>query len=344
MTEAPRPGAAPAGDARPEDAGTDGGARPADASSERRPAGGSGRPRTFAEGARNFAPDFLQEMFANPLDAGYFDAAERRRRKGPPSAGSRRFGFGLRTVALVLTGLLLAIAYQQTVAAKPEQNKVTSGLAGDVRARQQSTDALEAQADTLRAEVTRLRNASLTSTDAQQLTNLEAVTGLGPVRGDGAVIVMSDGPVPTNPVTGQPQGANLGQVLDVDLQAVTNELWRDGAEAITIDGQRLTSTTTIRAAGSAILVDFVPVKQPYQIQAIGPGNLAQTFRDSPTGAQYERFTQSYGMHFQVRSRDNLSLPAVPDVQLRYAGVPGASPPPSPARSPRSANPSPSGGH
>jgi uncharacterized protein YlxW (UPF0749 family) len=291
------------------------------------------------EAPRTYAPDFLQEMFANPLDAGYFDAAERRERLGPPGTSSRRFGVVIRTIALVATGLLLAIAYQQTVAARPETNAVQKGLLSDIQTQQTTTDALARQADALRAEVTKSRNASLDSGVVRQLTDLEAATGLGPVRGDGVMVSMSDGPAPIDPVTNQPEGQYLGQVLDLDLQTVTNELWRDGAEAIAINGQRLTATSTIRTAGLAILVDFVPLAEPYVISAIGPGDLGKSLRDSPTGAQYERFISSYGMHFTITSHDNLSLPSAPDPQLTYATT-GS--PPSPA--PPSPTPSPSGGH
>ena len=135
------------------------------------------------EAARTYAPDFLQEMFANPLDASYFDAAERRKVAGPPTPSSRRLGFVLRMIALVGTGLLLAIAYQQTIAAKPETNKVTTGLVNDVHTQQKATDQLAQNANTLRTEVTKLRNASLDAGAVKALTNLEAQTGLGPVTG-----------------------------------------------------------------------------------------------------------------------------------------------------------------
>ncbi|HEY2793843.1 MAG TPA: DUF881 domain-containing protein [Micromonosporaceae bacterium] len=287
------------------------------------------------EAARTYTPDFLQEMFANPLDAGYFDAAERRKSAGPLRASSRRIGFVLRMIALVGTGLLLAVAYQQTVAAKPETNKVTTGLVKDVHTQQKSTDGLAQKANTLRTEVTKLRNASLDAGSVKALTNLEAQTGLGPVAGSGAVVTMSDGPAPLDPITNQPEGNYLGRVQDLDLQTITNELWREGAEAISINGQRLTSTSTIRTAGDAILVDLVPLSEPYVISAIGPDNLAQQLQSSDVGATYERFISSYGMHFSIAKDDRLSLPAAPDPQLQYATV---IPPSAPA------TPSPSGGH
>ena len=169
---------------------------------------------------------------------------------------ARRFGLTLRTIALILTGLLLTIAYQQTVAAKPATNKAQKGLVADVRQRQTDTDNLERQAAALRLQVTKLRNAALNSSDVQHLTNLEAATGLGAVTGDGAIVTIASGPAPVNPVTNQPEGTYYGRVQDNDLQFLTNELWLEGAEAISINGQRLTATSTIRTAGNAILVDF----------------------------------------------------------------------------------------
>jgi uncharacterized protein YlxW (UPF0749 family) len=150
------------------------------------------------------------------------------------------------------------------------------------------------------------------------------------------IVSISDGPAPVNPVTGQPQGVYLGRVQDNDLQILVNELWRRGAEAVSINGQRLTATSAIRTAGNAILVDFVPLQEPYRISAIGP-KLAPKLRDSPIGHQYEGFITSYGMHFTIESHDNLSLSAAPDPQLKYATTPAPPSPPPPS-------PTPSGGH
>ena len=71
------------------------------------------------------------------------------------------------------------------------------------------------------------------------------------------------------------RGGPRGRVQDGDLQLVVNALWAAGAEAVSINGQRLGPTTAIRFAGEAVLVDFRPVTSPYEISAIGdPGRAA----------------------------------------------------------------------
>ena len=67
-------------------------------------------------------------------------------------------------------------------------------------------------------------------------------------------------------------------MLDIDLQILVNGLWESGAEAISINGHRLSNLTAIRGAGDAITVDYRSLTRPYQIEAIGdPRTLPASF-------------------------------------------------------------------
>jgi uncharacterized protein YlxW (UPF0749 family) len=236
-------------------------------------------------------------------------------------------------------GLLLAVAYHQAVAQAPAESRTRDKLVSDVKSQRAQTDQLQRRDDRLRSEVARDRDRALSSDssgarDAQRLRRLEAATGLVKVAGPGVTVTLSDAPDPEDPVTGQASSDNLGQVLDLDLQYVVNELWRDGAEAISVDNQRLGSTSTIRTAGEAILVDFRPVSSPYQIRAVGPAAMGSRFESSGTAARYRDYAKRYQMGFSVSGADELTLPAAPDPQLRYArpaGEPSVSPSPSRSR-------------
>jgi uncharacterized protein YlxW (UPF0749 family) len=271
-----------------------------------------------------YAPDFVTELFRNPLDPGYAQAAARRGKGGGPSRASRLGGFSARSVALAAAGFLLAIAYHQTVAAHPQANQIRTNLVNDVKARQAETDAMQKRADDLRDQVTRQREAALAGTDTGALRALEAGAAVVRVRGGGVQVRLVDAPNQVDPVTGKAT-RNLGKVQDRDLQLVCNELWHDGAEAIAVNGERLTATSTIRTAGETILVDFRPIMSPYQVDAIGPGDLDKTFSGSATGQLFRDLVTDYHMQVSVKSQRSLTLPAAADPQLHFATpVPGPS--------------------
>ncbi|MEH1169546.1 DUF881 domain-containing protein [Micromonospora sp. CPCC 205539] len=277
---------------------------------------------------RVFAPDFLTELFRNPLDPGYADAAAARRRasSGEPVRGWRAWpARSVSLVVVVLLGFLFSIAYRQTLEEEPARSQARSGLVAQIKDRASETDRLSTRADQLREEVGRQRDAALSGSAAARLRDLEASTGLGRVRGDGVLVRLADAPGNADAVTGA--GAGPPRVLYSDLQGVANALWSAGAEAVSINGQRLTATSTIRSAGEAILVDFRPVTGPYEVSAIGPGSLKRRFEDSRNAALMRRVAQEAGLSFSVRDADDLTLPAAPEPQLRYAKPP-VSPSPS----------------
>jgi uncharacterized protein YlxW (UPF0749 family) len=265
---------------------------------------------------RVFAPDFLTELFRNPLDPGYADAAARKAVEGGPTGAERRVLSGITLVTLVALGFLFVVAYQQTIADAPASTKARAALVQQVQSRRERTDQLQQHADQLGDEVSRLRERELGDATATGLRNLEAATGLAAVKGDGARIKLADGPTPVNAVTGERNTA--ARVKDTDLQLATNALWSLGAEAITINGQRLTATSTIRQAGEAVLVDLQPVTTPYEVVAIGPGDLAKKFRDGYAGRFFQELVTRYGMSFSAADARNVTLPAATELKLRVA--------------------------
>ncbi len=276
--------------------------------------------------AERFNPDFLTELFRDPLDAAYAAAAKRRAKRGPEPAWSRLSGRAAGLLSVVAVGFLFAVAYRHVVAAEPEITRTRAGLVSEVHAKQAETDDLQRRAEELRAAVDRERAEALAGGEAAQLRNLAAAAGLGRVSGDGLVIEVRDAPADTDPLTGKPRSDNPGRVRDRDLQGLVNGLWDAGAEAIAINGQRLSTTSTIRAAGAAILVDFKPVASPYAVSAIGPGDLDRRFERSRDGQLFRALARRYNMGVVVREQRDLTLPAATDPQLRYAHPLGRTPP------------------
>lgn len=274
---------------------------------------------------RTFTPDFLTELFRNPLDPGYAAAAERKARGDGPAGATKRVISGITALTLAALGFLLVVAYQQTMAEEPARSRAHDELVEQVENRRADTVALQDRADRLRGEVATLRERQLGGAAVARLRNLEAATGLAPVRGGGARITLTDGPTAIDPLTGERK--TEAQVKDTDLQFAANALWSGGAEAIAVNGQRLTATSTIRQAGEAILVDFRPVTSPYELVAIGPEKLAAGFRDGYAGRFFGELADLYGLAFDAAVVDDVTLPAATELNLRVT-----TPSPAPSRS------------
>jgi uncharacterized protein YlxW (UPF0749 family) len=106
----------------------------------------------------------------------------------------------------------------------------------------------------------------------RRVEKLEDPAGLVPRSGPGLSITLSDAPEDLiNSTTGD---VNKLLVHQQDIQAVVNALWKGGATAVTIAGQRVVSTTGIKCEGNAVQLQGVPYPQPYVISAVGePGAL-----------------------------------------------------------------------
>jgi uncharacterized protein YlxW (UPF0749 family) len=143
------------------------------------------------------------------------------------------------------------------------------------------------------------------------LAALGAFDGLIAVVGPGVSVTVDDAPQPS-----AGSGDDLSRVLDVDLQDLVNGLWRAGAEAIDINGHRLTSLSAIRGAGDAILVDYRPLARPYVVTAIGDSGLGRRFASGPAGVELRGLKSDYGMRYDVSVKEHVEIPAATAVTLR----------------------------
>lgn len=252
---------------------------------------------------------------------------------------------------LLAAGVLLAAASGETRRSAPAVAETRDRLTAEVTRRTTATDALLRELATLRREVTTSRNAGLRQSEvgatlADQVATLEAATGAVPVSGPGLGVSVDDAPPPTpDPVTGalpvDPALSDEARVRDRDLQDLVNALWAAGAEAISVDGLRLTARTAIRSAGDAVLVDFRPLSPPYELAAVGdPAILEPAFSEDPAVLRFRTVASVYGLRLSVDRSRELVLPAAGDLALRSVRLPaapdetaGPAPEPSPGGTP-----------
>ena len=178
----------------------------------------------------------------------------------------------------------------------------------DARVAALESNVRQAQYDLQAAEESVLAGTSLGDAAQKRLQRLRQAAGYTKVTGWGVQVSVQDAtPDPT--IT---QGAvQPGHVMDRDLQMLVNGLWQAGATAVTINNRRLTSTSAIRAAGEAILVDYRPLVPPYQVQAIGEDAdaLAGKFRSNQAGMLLEELASRYGVVWSLETIGRTTLPA-----------------------------------
>jgi uncharacterized protein YlxW (UPF0749 family) len=266
----------------------------------------------------------LNSLVEESLDEGYARAAARRAAGEPP----HRYGPVMLVAGLAAVGLLLATAAAQTRERSSATAEARDALTAEIEDRTGTNDRLERQLDRQRAQVAKAVSDQLRITAegarvSRQLTTLEAATGAGPVEGAGFVIRLTDDPVDPDGADVDPRtdtSADEGRVSDRDLQTVVNEVWAAGAEAVAVNGQRLTALSAIRSAGDAVLVDFRPISPPYEVSAIGPPEMRSTFVDG-FGGSYLQVLRDYGIDYTVQDDADLQLGASAGVAIRYAVSP-----------------------
>ncbi|MFX4293958.1 DUF881 domain-containing protein [Streptomyces bohaiensis] len=262
----------------------------------------------------------LNEVMDHPLDAGYEEAARRRAAAGGPAPGGRRLWL---IAGLLLTAMVITLGALQTRAGAPALAQERRELAERVERGTDQTEALQQEVDDLRDHVAELRRAALTggSGGAAELTALLA--GAIAVTGPGLELVLDDAEGAGDALGGGPRDgggfADTGRLRDRDLQRIVNGLWSAGAEAVAVNGQRLTAVSAIRAAGDAVLVDNRPLVPPYTVHAVGDGEtLRGAFEAGAGGATLESLREHYGIRGSLTERDELRLPAASRLVLRSA--------------------------
>ncbi len=228
------------------------------------------------------------------------------------------------TVLLVVVGAATGIAATQVRQRADAAGTGRRALIAEVHRRTTETDQLDAQASRLRGEVQRARDVALGAgakgrSAAGQVAELELVTGGTAVRGPGLVVTLDDAPDVSSDATSSAGQLGSGKIYDRDVQDVVNALWAAGAEAISVNGQRLTAMTAIRSAGEAILVDFRPLSPPYVLRAVGgTEHMEPSFADSTTARRFTTWISLYGIGFAVSRASDLRLAAAATPYLRLA--------------------------
>lgn len=263
----------------------------------------------------------LQEVLDRPLDPGYESAAQQRVGEGKPASTSPKTP--LIIITCILLGLLFSTSAITLRAPDPVGAAERVELAERVESEQALGDAYSTEIEALRADVAALEEAQLQQesiAEGDEIRDLGEAVGATALSGPGVLVTMNDAPRDSDEPASDGE-LDAERVIAQDLQILTNGMWAAGAEGIVINGQRLTSTSSIRFAGAAIVVDFKGIAPPYEIRAIGDEELLeQELTVGSTGQYLVDLGSEHGILSEVVLEDEMTIPAAERLTTRVAQV------------------------
>ena len=241
----------------------------------------------------------LNSLLANPLDAGY----EHYRADHGSRPASLIGKIGVFAVAVALGfGSIVA-----TSSLRAPSGDVKSDLKTQASERSATVEALNDDVQSLGRAIDQYSESGASAAADPATT---------PVRGPGITVTLADRSGP---------GKGSGAVRDQDLAMVVNALWAAGADAISVNGQRIGPDTFVRTAGSVILVNVTPVSSPYEVSAIGDSNaLSVSLVRGATGDYLSAAQSVTGMTVSSKVSDNITMEALTLTDSHYATPVGAS--------------------
>ena len=249
-------------------------------------------------------------------------ATQKHEQKGPRE-GRRWRGASL--AAFTLAGALFVTSSLSSKGLDLRAASVTD-LASVVRQERARTDSLQARAARLADEVTQLTN-QVNDTQVtrvqRQVARLQQPAGYRAVKGGGLTVTLDDAgrKAVERALASNPKLTKDDLVVhQQDIQAVVNALWEGGAEAVTVQDQRVISTTGIRCVGNTVVLHGVPYSPPYRISAIGnQAALEASLNASDYITEYLEYHDQYELGYEIETSRSLRMPAAaPALVLRHA--------------------------
>ena len=215
-------------------------------------------------------------------------------------------GASLAILSLFL-GILISVQFKNA-----EENETYSGyfrtsrvelLTEQLQILQEENQKLQNDLGDLQTKLANVRDENQALVDMkEELMRAEMGSGAVAMRGPGIILTVNDGQKIT-----QGEDPNLLLVHDDDLLRLSNELKASGAEAISINNERLIATSEIRCAGTTILVNWKRLAPPFIIMAIGDPDMLESGMSIKGG--YLEVMKYAGLQINLQKIEDVEIPA-----------------------------------
>ncbi len=149
------------------------------------------------------------------------------------------------------------------------------------------------------------KTSDISSESERNLKTANAIIGSTDVEGKGIIITVADNKSVTSESIGVLDSISNYLIHDTDLLTLVNELKNAGAEAISINGERITNSTAITCDGNVILINGNKVSSPFEIKVIGSQEAVLGAIQRPGGFLEE--LESFGLVSSVKKQRNVTI-------------------------------------
>lgn len=260
----------------------------------------------------------IDDLTNRPMDVLYTDSRLATKSPSLISVWSTRIMVFLICIAVGVAGSVF-VRQLSTDPRKEVRKQLSSQLADQTDKVKSLTKEVNSLRSQVESESKSISNWSL----SQTMRDDEMINGVLPVQGEGITLTIAN-PLSVgddntdSSLSHEKSGNQIRVVTDSDLQTLVSLLWQAGAEAIAINGNRLGVQTSIRTAGSTILIGVSSVQSPYKIEAIGNRNaLADAVGEKTQKSLYSAFKEA-GIYPQVSKSTSLTLEAAVTGEVTYA--------------------------
>lgn len=217
-------------------------------------------------------------------------------------------------VVFCIFGFLLMMQIKSVKANDAPQNSTESVRAAELSEQllqeKDKNQALYSELLTAREELEKFREEAANSGDyakvlASQLERAEIASGQTAVKGPGISVTLMDSDAPN---TLGPGSENSYILHDSDLLAVINELRAAGAEALSLNGERLLATSEIRCAGATVSVNNNRYSAPFVIKAIGDPTILENALTMRGGVK-DQLENLWGIHLDIEKSEDITINA-----------------------------------
>lgn len=217
------------------------------------------------------------------------------------------------SISIVVLILVFAVTWQikgvrKTNAVQGQISNRIETLQQDYKTELEKNEKLLQQIIELQNDLTKYREQVAQSGGAakilkEELTRAETYAGLTDVTGNGIIVTMKDGG--NQGVDGTIYNDGYGIVHDTYLLTIINELRAAGAEALSINGERILATSEIRCVGPTVSVNNTKQAAPFEIRAIGNPDTLESALRMPGGAI--EGASFYGIEVSIKKSNKLLI-------------------------------------